>query len=224
MTRKITDLTLTLYDGMRGLETEPRTLFADTGYNTTTLHLYSHAGTHMDAPLHFVPDGDTIDHVDLHVCIGPAEVIDVSHKEPNSRISVEDLAAHDERLYPGARLLLRTDWYKHAEMEDYRSHMPRISAELAHFLVERRIALLGVETPSVASLREGCGAELTQVHQILLKGGVTIVESLAHLDALTQDTVHLTVLPLKIRGCDGAPVRAVAIEASHPVQRDRGSR
>lgn len=212
MARKITDLTLTLYDGIRGLETEPKTTFAAIGCNTTTLHLYSHAGTHMDAPLHFVPDGDTIDHVDLDVCIGPAELIDLTHKEPNSQIFVEDLADHDERIRPGARLLLRTDWHQHAEMEDYRSHMPRISPELAHFLVERQIALLGVETPSVASLRKGSGPEITAVHQILLKGGVTIVEALAHLDALTQATVHLTVLPLKIRGCDGSPVRAVAIE------------
>ena len=212
MTRKIIDLTLTLYDGIRGLETEPKTTFAEIGCNTTTLHLYSHAGTHMDAPLHFVPDGDTIDHVDLDVCIGPAALLDLTHKEPNSQIFIEDLTKYDDHIRPGARLLLRTDWHKHAEMEDYRSHMPRISAELAHFLVERQVALLGVETPSVASLRKGSGPEITEVHQILLKGGVTIVEALAYLDKLTRDIVDLTVLPLKIRGCDGSPVRAVAIE------------
>lgn len=212
MSRRIIDLTLTLYNGIRGLETEPKTTFAEIGCNTTTLHLYSHAGTHMDAPLHFVHGGDTIDNINLGVCIGPAEVIDLTHKEPNSKIHVEDLAPHTERIQPGVRLLLRTDWYRHAEMEDYRPEMPRISAELATWLVERRVALLGVETPSVASLRMGIGAEITEVHQILLNGGVVIVEALANLDQLQRDTIHLTVLPLKIRGCDGSPVRAVAIE------------
>ncbi len=212
MSRRIIDLTITLYDGIRGLETEPKTTYAEIGCNTTTLHLYSHAGTHMDAPLHFVDGGDTIDNVDLDVCIGPAEVIDLTHKEPNSQLFIEDLEPHAGRIAPGARLLLRTDWSKHAEMEDYRTYMPRISPELARWFVERRVVLIGIETPSVASLRPDMGAELTEVHQILLKGGVVIVESLANLDQLQRDRVHLTVMPLKIRGCDGSPVRAVAIE------------
>jgi kynurenine formamidase len=212
MSPRITDLTLTLYDGIRGLASEPKTTFAENGYNTTTLHLYSHAGTHMDAPLHFVDQGDTIDHVALDVCIGPAELIDLRHKEPNSKIYVEDLEAHAARIRPGVRLLLRTDWHQRAAMDDYRPDMPRISAELATWLVERKVALLGVETPSVASLRQGHKAELTAVHQILLNGGVVIVEGLIHLDKLEQSAVHLIVLPLKIRGCDGSPVRAVAIE------------
>lgn len=212
MSRRITDLTITLYDGIRGLETEPKTTIATIGCNTTTLHLYSHAGTHMDAPLHFVDGGDTIDHVDLATCIGPAECIDLTHKEPNSQIFIADLEPHIERIKPGVRLLLRTDWSKHAKMEDFRTHMPRISAELAHFFVDQQVALLGVETPSVASLRKGHGAEITEVHQILLKGGVVIVECLANLDQLQQETVDLIVLPLKIRGCDGSPVRAIALE------------
>ena len=212
MSRRITDLTITLYHGIRGLETEPKTTMAQIGCNTTTLHLYSHAGTHMDAPLHFVDGGDTIDNVDLEVCIGPATVLDLTHKEPNSQIFIEDLKPHADGIKPGVRLLLRTDWSKRAEMEDYRTHMPRISAELARWLVERQVALLGVETPSVASLRKGHGAEITEVHQILLKGGVVIVECLTNLDLLESETVDLVVLPLKIRGCDGSPVRAVAIE------------
>ena len=211
MSRRITDLTLTLYDGIRGLETEPKTTAAAEGYNTTTLHLYSHAGTHMDAPLHFVEGGSTIDRVDLGVCIGPAEVVDLSYKEPNSQIFVEDLAPQAHRIGAGTRLLLRTDWHKRAELDDYRSHMPRIAPELAVWLVERGVALVGVEPPSVASVRKGMGAELTLVHQTLLEGGVVIVEGLAHLDRLGE-RVELIVLPLKIRSCDGSPVRAVAVE------------
>ena len=86
MTRRIVDLTQTLYHGIRGLETEQKTTIADIGCNTTTLHLYSHAGTHMDAPLHFVDGGDTIDNVLLDRCIGPAVVCDLTHKEPNTSI------------------------------------------------------------------------------------------------------------------------------------------
>lgn len=212
MNRRIIDLSIILYDGIRGLETEPRTTFAEMGYATTTLHLYSHAGTHMDAPRHFLDGGDSIDNVPLDRCVGPALVADLTHKEANSLISVEDLTPFADRIGAGRRVLLRTDWSLHAEMDDYRTHMPRISRELARWFVDREISLLGVETPSVASLRPGMGEELIEVHQILLKAGIVIVEGLANLHQLRRDEVHLIVLPLKIRGCDGSPVRAIAIE------------
>ncbi|MEZ4830822.1 MAG: cyclase family protein [Caldilineaceae bacterium] len=212
MSRRIIDLSLTLYPGMRGVDSDPASRIETEGYNTTTLHLYSHAGTHMDAPLHFVPGGGTIDHVLLDKCIGPALVVDVTHIGPNGLIEIADLGDVATRIGEGTRLLLRTDWSAHAEMDDYRSHMPRISADLAHWLVDRRIALVGVEQPSVASLRPENRAELTEVHQILLRAETVIVEGLTNLNLLTQDIVHFIALPLKVRDCDGSPVRAVAIE------------
>lgn len=212
MTQRIVDLSLTLYPGMRGVDSDSASRIEVEGYNTTTLHLYSHAGTHMDAPLHFVPNGGTIDHVLLEKCIGPALLVDVTHIGPNGLIEVADLGDAAARISAGTRLLLRTDWSSHAEMEDYRTHMPRISADLARWLVERRIALLGVEQPSVASLRPENRAELTEVHEILLRAETVIVEGLTNLHLLTQDVVHFIALPLKMRNCDGSPVRAVAIE------------
>jgi len=71
--------------------------------------------------------------------------------------------------------------------------------------------LLGVEPPSVADVNNR--VELTSVHRVLLGGGVVIVEGLAHLDQIESETVELVVLPLRVLDGDGAPVRAVAIEA-----------
>ena len=212
MAQRVVDLSLSLYHGLRGVTTEPHTRLEREGYNTTTLHLYSHAGTHMDAPLHFVAGGGTIDQIPLERCIGPALVVDVTHVEPNGLIEVADLGAHADRITAGSRLLLRTDWSHHAEQDDYRTHMPRISADLARWLVEKQIALIGVEQPSVASVRPENRAELTEVHQILLGAQIVIVEGRANLDRLRQDVVQFIALPLKVRGCDGSPVRAVAIE------------
>jgi kynurenine formamidase len=72
------------------------------------------------------------------------------------------------------------------------------------------VALIGVEPPSVADVNNR--SELTEVHQILLRGNVTVVEGLAHLDQLRNDLVELIVLPLKVRDGDGSPARAIAIE------------
>ena len=88
-TRRIIDLSTPLYDGIRGLTTEPCTSIEADGYNTTTLHLYTHTGTHMDAPKHFVPGGGAIDGIALNACVGPAQVIDVTSVQPDGMIEVE---------------------------------------------------------------------------------------------------------------------------------------
>jgi kynurenine formamidase len=206
------DLSLPLFNGMRGVTLEPNTTMADRGYNTTNAHIYSHAGTHMDAPRHFLEKGGPIDQVPLDKCVGPALVIDLTHKTPNSLITVEDVTPHESKMDKRGRLLLRTDWDRRAGQPSYRSDMPRISADLAHWLVDQEIVLLGVQTPAVASVRPENRDELIEVHQILLQAEIVIVESLANLDQIRQETVHFIALPLKIVGCDGSPVRAIAIE------------
>jgi kynurenine formamidase len=211
MSERIIDLSLTAYHGMRGVEIQPATSTADAGYNTTNLKLYSHAGTHMDAPLHFVDGGATIDQWDLRKCVGPAQVIDLSHLPDNAPIEVADLADHADRIGPGARLLLRTDWDAHADRPDYRTRFPHVSVALAEWLVARGVWLVGVQSPSVATLQDK--HVLSEVHKILLRGQVVIVEGLANLREL-PDQVEFIALPLKIQGGDGSPVRAIAIERS----------
>jgi kynurenine formamidase len=205
---RIIDLTVTLKEGMRGVTFEAFKVLEKDGWNARMLHLYSHAGTHMDAPRHFLDGGRTIDRLDLRKCVGPAYVIDLSHKQPRSLFTVEDLSPHADKIGSGSRLLLRTDWSLHAEMDDYRTSFPRISPELAQWLVERGVWLVGLEMPSVASLQDK--EELTTVHQILLRGEVVIVECLANLDKLPEE-VTFVALPLKIESGDGSPIRAIAI-------------
>ena len=204
----VIDLTQSLTDGMRGVAIHPHTRIANEGYNTTNLHLYSHAGTHMDAPLHFLAGGATIDQWPLAQCIGPALVVDLSFKTPDSLISVADLGTAGAKIGQGSRVLLRTDWDDHATLPDYRTHFPRISRELATWLVAQGVGLVGVQTPSVASLADR--EELRDVHQILLRGGVVIVECLMNLRELPE-VVTFIALPLKVAGGDGSPVRAVAL-------------
>ena len=211
MPQQIIDLTLTTYHGMRGVEISPNTSTMQEGYNTTLLHLYSHASTHADAPRHFLNDGKTLEAVDLQKCVGPALVIDVTHRAPNDLITVADLGQRAADVMPGSRVLLHTGWSSHAELPDYRTHFPRISRELAHWLVAKGVWLVGVEMPSVASIQDK--VELTEVHQILLGAEIVIVECLTNLHLLPAE-VFLIALPLKIKGGDGSPVRAVALVES----------
>ena len=209
--RRIIDLTLTLEPDMRGVKIHQAKTLASEGWNAKRIELYSHCGTHMDAPRHFISAGSTIDSVDLSACIGPARIVDLTPIEPREFITVKHLGTAADVIGKGDRLLLRTDWHKRHGAPEYRDALPRIDVELAQWLVDRGVALLGVEPPSVADVNDR--EELTAVHRILLGGGVVIVEGLAYLDQIESDTVELTVLPLKVLYGDGAPVRAVAIQS-----------
>ena len=209
MSRNV-DLSLTMLPGMRGVDYEVRSTIDGKGWNTTILHLYSHSGTHMDAPFHFLQQGETLDDVVLDKCVGPARVIDLSSVKPRELITVEHLAPYAQEIGPGTRLLLKTGWSARADNPEYRDQLPRISLALAEWLAEREIALLGVETPAPADVNNK--EELTAVHHALLGAQIVIVEGLANLDALQQKEVTFIALPLKLAGGDGSPVRAIAIE------------
>jgi len=207
---RIIDLTMTLEPSMRGVDFEPARRLEVNGWNALTLHLYSHCGTHMDAPRHFLADGETIDNQALDACIGPARLIDLTPVADRELITPERIAPWAEGIQAGDRLLFRTDWSQRHGTDDYRNALPRISLELAEWLVDRGVALIGVEPPSVADVNNP--EELTAVHRTLLGAGIVIVEGLCNLDQLSVDDIQLIVLPLKVQAGDGAPVRAVAIQ------------
>ncbi len=210
---RIIDLTLTVHPGMRGVEFETLHTVHEHGWNSRMLHLYSHSGTHMDAPLHFAVGDGTIDHIPLERCLGPAWVANLPGIEPKALITVAHLGPVARRVRPGDGLLLRTGWSAHvARPEYYRDSLPRVSQELAEWCVARKVRLLGVEPPSVADVNNL--DEVTLIHRILLGGGVLIVEGLTNLEALRSERVFFGAVPLKIEGGDGSPCRAFVLEGA----------
>jgi kynurenine formamidase len=208
---RLVDLTLTLRSAMRGVEFEKLHTVNEHGWNSRMLHLYSHCGTHMDAPLHFSAGDGTIETIPLERCMGPAWVADLSDLRPRELIAVEHLGAMADRIRPNEGLLLKTGWSAYVERPQfYRDNFPRISPELAEWCVARRVRMLGVESPSVADVN--CLDEVTLIHRILLASEIVIVEGLANLHALREERVLFCAMPLKIEGGDGAPCRAFAIE------------
>ncbi len=207
---RIIDLTLPIGNNMPGVDITTAKRLEVEGWNATMLSLYSHAGTHMDAPRHFLPEGRTLDEQPLHEVVGPAIVVNLAPVEPQELLTVDHVSTVKDLVVPGCRLLLRTDWHKRYSTPEYRDKLPRISIELANWLVERQVALVGVEPPSVADVNNS--EELTEVHQTLFRGNVVIVEGLANLDQLKKPTVQFIALPMRIVGGDGSPVRAIAIE------------
>ncbi len=207
---KIIDLTHSLSNNMKGVDIVPAKTIKKDGWNATTLTLYSHVGTHMDAPIHFNVSDQTIDKIPPERFITKAWVVQLNDIQPSSLITVSDMDSVAEKINKGDSLLLHTGWSKKLNTDAYRDELPRISENLAHWLGEKQIGLLGVEPPSVADVNNL--EEVTKIHTILMKNDIIIVEGLTNLDQLTKDQVTLISLPLKVENGDGTPARILAIE------------
>lgn len=207
---RVIDLTLPLSSGAKGISIEPAKRLDTDGWNASTLCLYSHCGTHIDAPVHFGVGAETIDAINVENFIGPAWVADVRPIGPRALIEPQHLGAIAEKFKPGESLLICTGWSACYGQEQYREELPRISEELAQWCVEKKVRMLGVEPPSVADVNNI--EELTTIHKTLFEGGVIVVEGLANLTSISKPQVTFIALPLKIAAGDGAPARAVAIE------------
>jgi len=104
--KRIIDLTLTLEPGMRGVEIHQAKTLEVEGWNAKRLELYSHCGTHMDAPRHFLPGGAAMAEQPLHACMGPALVVDLTPVQPRELLTVDRLAPQAEAV--GLTLQLET--------------------------------------------------------------------------------------------------------------------
>ena len=170
-----------------------------------TLSVYSlgaHSGTHIDAPMHFVANGAPIDQVPLDPLIGAARVIDI----PDSvrAIDAGELNRHDWR---GAkRVLFRTRSTLRGWMDspEFHKDFTYIAPDAAQLLADAGVLLVGVDYISA----EQFGAPAPRTHQILLGRGIPIVEGL-DLRPVQAGDYELIVLPLKVRGHEGAPARAI---------------
>ena len=171
-----------------------------------TLSAYSlgaHSGTHIDAPMHFIRDGASIDQVPLEPLIGAARVIDI----PDS-VRAVDAAELNKHDWKGAqRVVFRTrstirGWMDSAFHRDF----AYIAPDAAQLLADASVVLVGVDYISA----EQFGAPAPKTHQILLGRGIPIVEGL-DLRALPpgEGDYDLIVLPLKVGGHEGAPARAI---------------
>ncbi len=171
--------------------------------NTSAFYTCNHTGTHMDAPAHFYNGVPTIDQVPLDHCIGPAVLIDVSHLRARGEIAPADLIPHQDAIASTGKVVFRTGWSSHWDQDDYFSDYPVLSEATAAWLVERRVHLVGVNTPSV-------DYEPHPAHYLLLGAGMVIVENLTGLEWIGTDIFELIVAPLKLRGLEASVVRAVA--------------
>ncbi len=168
--------------------------------NLTSIEIDCHLGTHLDAPLHFVHQGKSVDQLDINTLIGNAFVAEI-------RGCKVITIAHLEAVVPEGcqRLLLKTDnqIYWEEKRTEFEEDYSAIDAAAASWLVEKGIKLVGIDYLSIQRFHDG-----PETHQVLLEAEVVIVETL-NLESVTPGWYELICLPIKVMGVEGAPVRAV---------------
>lgn len=177
------------------------------GANVQQVTFPTHSGTHVDAPRHVLAGGSTVDETPLSRLITEGVVLGVEAEEARP-VGVGDLRGFDA-LREGDAALFSFGWAERAGTDRYHRY-PWLSTDLAGGLVERDVALVGMDTLSPdqpRSLREG--DDPYPVHRRLLGADVPVVENLADPSDLVGERVEVVCLPLKLRGGDGAPARVV---------------
>jgi arylformamidase len=163
------------------------------------LSMSCHAGTHVDAPAHFVPEGAGVDALPLDVLIGPAWVAHFAGRGPLTAQVFAGAAIPTGTV----RLLIRST-NSDRVVDAFDPDFVALAPDAAAWLLAHGVRLVGIDGPSI----EAYDAPGDPIHRVLLAAGVIIVENLV-LAGVAPGAYELICLPLPIVGCDGAPARVV---------------
>lgn len=209
---KIYDITVAISPDLPAFPGDPpvgiepvSTLARGDAANVSRLTMSTHGGTHLDPPRHFSDHGISVDHLPLTLLVGDALLAEIPGVKAIGRAELGRLP-----LQGVERLLLKTDNSRLWDLPGFHEDYAHLTAGGARYLVERGVKLVGIDYLSVERF-DGGG----EVHRELLANGTVILEGL-NLDGVPAGHYELLCLPMKIKGGDGAPVRAVLRSKGHP--------
>jgi arylformamidase len=202
---RIHDVTVPLAAGMTGYPGDPAFVLesvarlGEAPFASSRLSASTHAGTHVDAPAHFVAGGATVDQLPLEILLGKARVVELLVREKADR---EDLEALD--LRDDLRVLLKTRMSGQLLKPGYHEDHVFLTEDAAVYLAQAGIKLVGFDYLSV----DRFGSADFPAHRALLGAGVIVLEGL-DLSGVEPGEYEMACLPLRIAGGDGAPARVV---------------
>lgn len=166
----------------------------------STLSMSAHAGTHIDAPLHFLGNGRPVDTLPIDVTVGLARIITIRNR---AIIEQDELRKH--RIRSGERVLFKTrNSSRHRQAGTFFKDYVAVSPDAAQYLVSRRVRMVGIDGHSIGPFQGG----MAETHRVLLGAGIWVIEGL-DLRRAPAGPCDFICLPLRIVGADGAPARAI---------------
>jgi len=176
------------------------------GRETRQISFGTHTGTQVDAPLHFIKNGKSIDMISLDKLVGPVTIVDFSDLGEGAIVTKEML----EHNQINKKMIFKFGWSDKWNTEKFYSDWPHFSLDAAKYLLEHNIEFLGIDTPSPDDPNQKLdgGEGDSPIHKLLLADDVVIVEYIANLGHV-KDYIgwNIAALPLKIQGADGSPAR-----------------
>ena len=209
------------YFGVPGVEITQEYRFSESGFNLFNLTLNEHTGTHIDAPLHFSADGQSVDEIPVDNLVCPLAVVDIAAKaeaDADAQVTVEDLKAwiaSNGEIPDGACVAMYSGWSRKTASDGYRNvdeagsmHFPGFHVEAAQMLIEEsRAVAIAVDT---LSLDYGASADFA-THYAWLPTNRYGIENLANLDKVPATGATLIVGAPNHRGGSGGPARIFAM-------------
>ncbi len=204
--RKVFDVTVDICETMQvyGNMEEKKPKFINTcnfdtqDFYESVMHLDCHAGTHIDAPLHFVEGGEKMESIELNDLMASAKVIDLT--EVDGYILKSHIEKYD--ITEGDFIIFKTK----NSFEDFHFNYIALSPEVAEYLVERKVKGVGTDGLSI-----GRGDTNKDVHRCLLSKKLVVIEGLALKD-ISEDEYFMVALPLKTKGLEAAPARVLLVK------------
>ena len=192
---KVIDLTLTISEQIPTFPGSPQPNFINwetlekDGYNLELLFLSSHTGTHIDAPYHFLKDGQKIHQIVTRRLVTEAILIKI-RKGANQSITKDDIQKFERKhgkIDDGSTVIFHTGWQKNLKKESYFLKNPGLAVSAAKYLASKKINLVGIDSPSIDLGKDS----KFSVHHILAKSGILIVENLANLEKIKTGRAHV---------------------------------
>ncbi len=179
---------------------------AGADYIMSEVSLWSHVGTHLEAPYHYFRDRDDVSRVPLESVVGECTLLRFTDRGPGEAITETDLAERGGDVRRGDIVFVRTDegHYRTAQSHD----RPYFTEEAIAWLVEKGITCLGVDCSGI----EKRGVPGQPNHALLFEHGIPLIEHLAGLDRLVSSRFFVVAVPWRVRGLEASPVSVVAFE------------
>lgn len=169
-------------------------------YITTSVH----AGAHTDAPCHYHNNGQSIEERPLHYYLGRTQVVRVPKKSAPFRLYPEDITT----IITEPRVLFHTESFP--DPNTWRDDFTALSPELIHYLAQKNVLLVGIDTPSI----DPAPATILLTHEAVYAHNMAILEGIT-LTHVPEGAYHLIALPLKLKDSDASPVRAILLKSDH---------
>jgi kynurenine formamidase len=185
--------------------------------------MHTHLGTHIDFPLHMIPESKSSDDYTLEDLSGEGVAVDLSYKGDGEEITEEDLAKYSDHIKFGDMVFLFTGWSKKRSVTTiYLFKWPYLGEDATNFLVDKGVRIIGIDTLSIG----GWGGKMAvkgpltktssrKIHKIFFDAGVLVVEEVANLDKVLMGNkvarAFFVIAPLAIKGVEASPCRVFTI-------------